>query len=94
MNDFNEMYLGRFRITPTDKYLAELAEEYHTTCEAYDKKVCTGPNSKYGILPANGREVAKINKHATEVLRRLKEKALVKGILPKDVEKAIKGRRC
>jgi hypothetical protein len=93
MNDFNEMYLGRFRITPTDKYLAKLAEEYHTTCEAYDEKVCTGPNSKYGILPANSSEAGAIGKHAREVMRRLKEKAIVKGILPKDVEQAIKRRR-
>ena len=93
MNDFNEQYLGRFRVTPTDKYLHELAKEYHTTCEAYDRTVCTGPNSKYGILPANGREAGDINRHAREVLRRLQEKAIVKGILNKDVLKAIQGRR-
>lgn len=48
-----------------------LAREYHTECEAYDRKVCTGPITRDGILPANGREASLINENAVRVRDRL-----------------------
>jgi hypothetical protein len=55
--------------TPTKEEirLRELAEEYHKTCEDYDRTICTGPIKDGAILPATGEEASAINRHATAV---------------------------
>ncbi len=65
---FEREYLG-MPYTPSKEEirLRELAEEYHKTCEDYDRTICTGPIKDGAILPATGEEAAAINRHATAV---------------------------
>jgi hypothetical protein len=47
--------------------LDELARTYHEETEAYDRSVCTGPEGRDGIMPANSREQALISANARRV---------------------------
>lgn len=69
---FEREYLG-MPMTPTAEEirLRELAEEYHRTCEDYDRMICTGPIKDGSILPASGDESSAINRHAQDVRDRL-----------------------
>lgn len=51
-------------VSQHDLRLRELAEKYHADCEAFDRTVCTGPIVDGGIMPANAKEGAAINRHA------------------------------
>jgi hypothetical protein len=57
-----------------DKRLHELAVEYHSRCEAYDRTVCSGPVIDGSIMPGDYREHGLIAHHAdkvrTEIVRR------------------------
>lgn len=81
--------LQEFAHSPRDVRLYELAKQYHMTCEAYDRTVCTGPVTADGIMPANHRELALINRHAIEVMRGLLDVARADGIGPAELRKAI-----
>jgi hypothetical protein len=59
--------------------LRELAEEYHRTCEAYDRTVCNGEIKDGRIMPADGYEMAAINRHAIAVRNGLFEKVAPMG---------------
>lgn len=61
-------YLG-MPYTPTKEEirLRELAEEYHRRTEEYDRTVCSGPIHNGAIMPADGVEVATINRHAQRI---------------------------
>jgi len=65
---FESEYLG-LPYTPTKEEirLRELAEEYHRTCEDYDRTICTGPIKDGAIMPAHGAEVSAISRHAQAV---------------------------
>ena len=76
---------------PTEKDLktVELAERYHHETEAYDRTVCTGPVVRGSIQPASSRELAQINRHAHQVLRRIEKEAESHGISQAEVWRAI-----
>lgn len=49
------------------EFLRSLAEEYDKVCEEFDQIHCTGPNTKYGKMPANPREQAESNRYASRI---------------------------
>lgn len=71
--------------TERDNRLHELATRYHTECESYDQTVCTG----HGIIPANQREMALINRNARAVRKSLEEEAQREGIGREELSRAI-----
>ena len=82
---------GEFTTTELDRYLYGLAKEYDEVCEAYDRTVCTGPVGRDGILPANGREMGKISRHAIRFMRELTLRAeRERGLSPELVRNSIK----
>lgn len=85
MNDLTQ----EFTHSPRDVRLYELAKQYHTTCEAYDRTVCTGPITSDGIMPANFEELAAINRHANGVFADLKAVARGEGFALSELLKAI-----
>ena len=84
---------GTFESSAEDKYLHELAKEYHEKCEAYDRTVCTGPIGRDGILPVNSHERKLICENARVLLRGLMRKAKERGIGPVLTMKAIQNYR-
>jgi hypothetical protein len=84
---FHRLYLCE--PAPIDAQLDELAAEYHERCEAYDRRVCTGPIVRGSIVPANPRELRLINTHAIAVLRELRSRAELHGFSPIQLFKAI-----
>lgn len=56
--------------------ITELAKEYHDRCDAYDRQVCTGKNRYGEPMPATSYQYAAINKHAIEVLKDIKKRAV------------------
>lgn len=78
-----------------DKYLNDLAKEYHDRTEAYDKLVCTGGIGPGGsIMPADHHESTDINRHALRVLAELQAKACREQSIKGDkVTQAIQQRR-
>lgn len=75
--------------TERDNRLHELATRYHTECEAYDQKVCTGPMGQDGVMPANQHQMALINRNAHAVRKRLTEEAAREGIGREELARAI-----
>lgn len=51
--------------------LQELASQYHEECEAYDQSICSILHEKYGAMLATNDELAKINKNALAVRRKI-----------------------
>lgn len=65
-------YLGDFTATEKAKLLYRLAKQYHETCEAYDREVCSYISEVSGnALPTSPSEYRLINKHAREVLENI-----------------------
>lgn len=67
--------------TITATALSDLADEYYSRTEEYDRTVCTGPvrtflTGKDSILPANARELALINRNANATRNELANKAV------------------
>jgi len=92
--DFVREYLGTFEYVEQDQYLHKLAEEYHTRCEDYDRRVCTGPIGRDGILPMTNQEMGAINRNALAVRKELQDRAYLEhGILSKEVSNAISSYR-
>lgn len=57
-------------------HITELAKEYHDRCDAYDRQVCTGKNRYGEPMPATSYQRGAINKHAIEVLKDIKKRAV------------------
>lgn len=57
-------------------HITELAKEYHDRCDAYDRQVCTGKNRYGEPMPATSYQCGAINKHAIEVLKDIKKRAV------------------
>lgn len=57
-------------------HITELAKEYHDRCDAYDRQVCTGKNRYGEPMPASSYQYGAINKHAIEVLKDIKNRAV------------------
>lgn len=55
----------------------EAAVQYHVRCELFDRKVCSGPMGRDGVLPANPREQAIINSNALSERSRAAREARV-----------------
>ena len=69
-------YLGILPEEPArERWLVDLAKEYHTRTEAYDRNVCTGPILRGGIMPETPHQHRAIQRNATAVHRELFEKA-------------------
>ena len=85
--NFENMYLGRFEVDDEQKLLYDLAEEYHTRTEAYDRSICTGPiGHGGGILPDNREEYIRINRNALEVKKDILQRY---GVDKRKLQKAI-----
>lgn len=67
----------------------EIALEYCTRAEAYDRTVCTGPITKDGIMPNGYKELYLVNIFASNLLKELRTKAQLYGIDWSDVRKYI-----
>jgi hypothetical protein len=81
-----EEYFGTFK---PEHDLYDLAQQYQDRCEAFDRTVCSGPIGRDGILPADYREGAKINRHAISVFNELCKKAEEAGYSKQDFQRAI-----
>jgi hypothetical protein len=58
--------------TPEQQREAEIAREYHETCDAYDTAVCSGISPRTGeSMPVTPEEQGLISTHARAVRRRL-----------------------
>lgn len=85
-----ERYLCKWVISERDARLYQLAANYHRSCEAYDRMICTGP-VRYGeILPATRQEFNLINKNALKVRKNILEEAVNEGFSHAEVLKAIR----
>ena len=82
-------YLNEWQPDPRAMRLQEMAEQYHTECEAYDRTVCTGPVTKDGIMPATHDECALINRNALTVLQRILAAAEREGFSWRELADAI-----
>jgi hypothetical protein len=86
--DFQDIYLGVWPARE-EKYLYELATEYHERTEAYDRTVCTGGFRNGRILPATGHETMLINRNALAIRQELEERAKNHGMNRQQVKEAI-----
>ena len=69
---FEQEYLGNFEeATASKKQLRCYAELYQELTEAYDQIVCTGEMKHSAIMPADGRQLGIISRHATELRKEL-----------------------
>jgi hypothetical protein len=58
--------------TPAQEREAEIAQQYHESCDAYDARVCTGVSPRSGEpMPISDHEQAASSRHAQEVRRHL-----------------------
>lgn len=53
---------------------------YHTTCEAYDRTVCTGPMRHGAVMPATPEQRAAISAHARKVRGEIERVAEARGL--------------
>lgn len=74
---------------PTDHRLVDLAIEYATTCEAFDRTVCTGPVIHGEIMPATNRETYLITRHAIATFNAIAARADNLGLSRRDLLKEI-----
>jgi len=88
--DFQRFYWGQWEISEDDKYLFDLAKEYHQRTEEYDQFVCTGRTEKGIAMPTASVEMRLINKNALLILHELTERSRhERNITPDRVKKAI-----
>lgn len=86
--DFQNEYQCTWEADP-HKVLHDLAAQYHRQTEAYDRRVCTGPMGRDGILPADGYEQRLINRNAHEMRKVLEAEAAKHGYTPAQLHRAI-----
>lgn len=64
----NELYGAWLSESEEERKLRELAETYHTGCETYDRRVCSGTSPRIGdAMPVTPHEMGLINRHAREM---------------------------
>lgn len=68
MNQFRDLYEGKFQLSESDLLLREIAEKYIRDAEAYDRTVCTGPIKHGEIIPADYHELALVNRNAQRLM--------------------------
>ncbi len=91
MNRENELYGNWLVETEQERKLRELAETYHTGCEAYDRHVCSGTSPRTGeAIPLTHDERRLINRHALEMRDTVIVEGGRLGFTPRQVEEAIR----
>lgn len=65
LSGFAKEYLGESTLNLYSVALG-LWRDYYNACEAYDRRVCTGPMSRDGIMPTDPREQGLVNRYAQE----------------------------
>ncbi len=63
-----------------DQVLYALAGEYHERAEAYDRCVCTGSITPYGIAPITAEEHGLVNRNAMALFEELVIRAEAQGL--------------
>jgi len=71
MQQFAHQYQSEFQVTPAAAHLRQVAEQYVSDTEAYDRTVCTGPIIHGEIMPATQHERAQISRNADQLFSRL-----------------------
>ncbi len=80
--------------TAEEKALRELAEQYHTRCEAYDRTVCTGTSPRTGdAIPVTPYEFRSINANALRVRDEIIRQGRSMGFTTEQVTHAIQNYR-
>jgi hypothetical protein len=75
---------------PATSPLDDLAREYRDRTEGYDRTVCTGPvGPGGGVLPADPREAALIDRHAAAVRKELWRRAEALGVSREEFRRAM-----
>jgi hypothetical protein len=68
---FANLYQCEVRLSDSEQRLLDLAQQYVTEVETYDRTVCTGPVLRDGIMPATRHEFALVNRNARQTMDRL-----------------------
>ena len=90
----NELYGDWLSESEEERKLRELAETYHTGCEAYDRRVCSGTSPRTGeAMPLTHDEMRLINRHALEMRVAIVREGQQLGFSRAQVEQAIRNYR-
>ena len=88
---FRRTYLARpCGPTDEDRRARELALEYHTATERYDRAVCSSRDAHGNGVPTGPGEVGKINRYAQEILKQVRQDAEKEGVSWSKVQAAIR----
>ncbi len=68
--DFRAQYLGSWADLDRDDWAP--VRRYHINTETFDINNCSGPATRDGVMPANGREMEASNRHADAVRRTMR----------------------
>lgn len=68
---FASHYLPENRLSDSDQRLQDIAQQYVSETEAYDRTVCTGPILHDGVMPATRHQFALVNRNARQTMDRL-----------------------
>jgi hypothetical protein len=90
--DRRRLLYGEWLIeTEEEAQLRELAAYYHTICDAYDRRVCSGILLRTGeAMPMTREEVQLVNRHAFAVRTQVMRMAAEYGFTERQVHEAIK----
>ena len=76
--------------TEQERKLRELAETYHTGCENYDRRVCSGISPRTGdAIPRTYDEMRLINRHALDMRDEMIREGACHGFTKEQVMRAI-----
>ena len=90
----SELYGTWLAETAEDKALRELAEQYHTRCDAYDRIICTGISPRTGeAMPVTTYEFRSINDNALRVRDEIIWQGRSMGFTDEQVTRAIQNYR-
>lgn len=87
----DELYGTWLSESEEERKLRELAETYHTGCEAYDRRVCSGTSPRTGeAMPLAHDEMWLINRHALKMRDTIIQEGQRLGFSREQVEQAIR----
>lgn len=87
----NELYGTWLPESEEERNLRKFAETYHTGCEAYDRRVCSGTSPRTGnAIPLTPHEMGLINRHALEMRDTIIREGWKLGFSREQVEQAIR----
>ncbi len=87
--EYHAEFLGNFSESTEETELRELGKKYHTICEEYDQKVCSGSTEGGVAIPIGGYELGLININASRVRKQIQREGMLKGYSPKQIREAI-----